>query len=97
MQGDDLIDAEKFCLTHNIQRSFIAALEEFDLIEITTIEEMRFISDSQLPRLEQIMRLHFELDINLEGVEAITHLLERVSLMQDEITYLKNRLRTYES
>lgn len=97
MQEDDFIDAEKFCHTHNIQRSFIASLEEFDLIEITTVEQTQLIRINQLPRLEQIMRLHFELDINLEGVEAITHLLERVSVMQDEIIHLKNKLRTYES
>ena len=96
MQATNLIEAEKFCITHNVRHSFIIALEEHQLIETTTIENTRFIPVSQLPRLEQIIRLHFELDINLEGIEAISHLLERVSVMQEEIISLKNRIQLYE-
>jgi hypothetical protein len=42
------------------------------------------------------VRLHYDLDINLEGIEAITYLLNRVKNMQAEIIALKNRLRLYE-
>jgi hypothetical protein len=49
-----------------------------------------------LGRLERIVRLHFELDINLEGIETITHLLERMEAMQENIARLKNRLKAYE-
>ena len=36
------------------------------------------------------------LDINLPGVEAIIHILQRMELMQLEIISLKSRLRFYE-
>jgi hypothetical protein len=42
------------------------------------------------------MRLHYDLDINLEGIEAITSLLNRVKSMQEEIRELRNRLEGYE-
>jgi hypothetical protein len=42
------------------------------------------------------MRLHYDLDINLEGIEAITCLLDRVRSMQEEIRELRNRLGVYE-
>ena len=46
--------------------------------------------------LEKFIRLYYELDINLEGIETITHLLQRINSLQDEIIILKNRLRLYE-
>ena len=43
-----------------------------------------------------MIRMHYELDINLEGIDAISNLLERVEEMQHEMTRLQNRLRFYE-
>ena len=96
MQMEQLIAAHEFCASHDIEISFINALQDFGLIEFTTIQETEFIHTDQLQQLEQILRLHYELDINLEGIETITHLLQRINSMQDEITMLKNRLRLYE-
>jgi len=42
------------------------------------------------------MRLHFDLHINLEGLDAVYHLLQRVENLQSEITSLNNKLRLYE-
>jgi len=96
MEEIDLIEVERFCVSYRIERSFLTELEELELIETTTIKDTRFIPLTQLPKLEQILRLHFDLNINLEGIEAITHLLDRVLAMQDEIIVLRNRLRFYE-
>jgi chaperone modulatory protein CbpM len=38
-----------------------------------------------------MIRLHNELEINVAGIEAITHLLERVEQMQEEMRRLRNR------
>jgi hypothetical protein len=67
------------------------------MIETVMVEEAIFLPLSQLDRLEKIVRLHFELNINLEGIQTITHLLERIEEMQEHITKLTNRLRAYES
>lgn len=96
MQSEDMVLASDFCMHHSIELSFIDALTEHSLIETVVVDEKIFIPLSQLVRLEKIVRLHFELDINLEGVETITHLLERMQEMQDNINKLTNRLRTYE-
>lgn len=93
----DLIPAEEFCAKHNIDFSLIRSLHETGLIEITIIEETGYIQAAQLKELEKIVRLYYELDINLEGIDTITNLLQRMHAMQDEITSLKNRLRFYES
>lgn len=96
MQSEDIVLASDFCVHHNIELSFIRSLEEHGMIETVLVKEEIFLPLSQLPRLEKILRLHFELDINLEGIETITHLLDRIEEMQGHITMLHNRLKAYE-
>jgi len=97
MQGKKLIAVDEFCAHHNIEASFVRLLHQSALIEITTVEEAVFIDAEQLPQLEKYICFHYDLDINLEGIETITHLLQRIGAMQDEITNLGNRLRLYET
>lgn len=96
MLKENLISADDFCISHNIEISFISSLHENGLIDITTIDETVYIYPNQLPQLEKISRLYYELGINLEGIETITYLLDRIDEMQNEITVLQNRLRLYE-
>ena len=97
MQTEYLIAVEEFCACHDIEVSFISSLQRTGLIETTMIEGDWFIDTEQLQQLEKYIRFYYELDINLEGIESIMHLLQRVNAMHDEITQLKNRLRLYES
>ena len=96
MKAEDIINADEFCVHHNVDVSFIHSLQESGLIEITTIKETGFIPVSQLQQLEKWVRLYYEMDINLEGIETITHLLQKINNLQDEITRLRNNLRLYE-
>src|SRR5439155_15921443 len=95
MENERLISADEFCAHYNVESSFINALQEYGLIEITTIEERVFIDANELKKLEQYTRWHYDLDINLEGIEVIEYLLNRVKNLQDEITILRNKLRLY--
>jgi MerR HTH family regulatory protein len=97
METGNLIAINELCINHGIEMSFISSLQQTGLIEITTIKETGFIEASQLQNLEKIIRFYYELDINLEGIETITHLLQRISDMQDAMMALKNRLRLYET
>jgi hypothetical protein len=96
MNKGNMILADEFCTSHNIEISFISSLQDAGLIEITTVKETEYIHESQLNELEKIVHLYYELDINLEGIETVIHLLHRINEMHDEITLLKNRLRLYE-
>lgn len=96
MQTDDLILAKEFCSHYNVGLPFINSLRHFGLIEITLVEETSYIPQGELRKLEQLVRLHYDLDINLEGIDAISHLLEKIKEMQSEISQLKNRLSLYE-
>ncbi|HLN73155.1 MAG: chaperone modulator CbpM [Methylococcaceae bacterium] len=96
MEQRKLISTTEFCTIHNVEVSFLQSLEETGLIEIQTIEDIGFIPISQLPELERMVRLHNELDINMEGIDTINHLLNRIMEMQHEMMLLRNRLRFFE-
>lgn len=91
-----LIAVNDFCIHYKIENSFINSLKQSGLIEIITIEESDFLEESQLLQLEKIIFFYYELDINLEGIETINHLLNRVNSLQNEIINLKNSLRIYD-
>jgi hypothetical protein len=97
MSTEQLIPASDLCSSHQIDITFIQSLHEYGLIEIITVEQTTFVHSEQLPQLEQYIRLHYDLDINLPGIDAISNLLQRIELMQGEIKTLKSRLRLYEA
>jgi chaperone modulatory protein CbpM len=97
MTTEDMIPASEFCIHHNIELSFIYLLNESDLIEIITVEEKVFVPVSQLNQLEKLVRLYYDMGINLEGIETITYLLQRMNEMQQQIIYLTNRLSMFKN
>ncbi|NVO18836.1 MAG: chaperone modulator CbpM [Bacteroidetes bacterium] len=97
MQTESLVAVEVFCANHNIEISFVSSLQQNGLIEVTTIQDTGFIDPAQIRDLERFIRFYYDLDINIEGIEAITHMIRRINSMQDEITSLRNRLLLYEN
>lgn len=93
MENEELISVPELCMRINIDESFIQLLRRSELIEVTVIEEQVFIHADQLTRLEKLARFHYDLDINVEGIEVIDQLLRRLESMQQEINTLKNRLQ----
>ena len=92
MKQEDLVPAKDFCINHNIEYSFISSLQSSGLITVTSIKRSSFIHADEMPKLEKFVRLHYDLDINLEGIETINHLLEKIEEMQREIVHLKNKI-----
>ena len=96
MKKEYLIAVAEFCTIHNIAVSFVNSLQQTGLINVITVEDAEFIDAEDLKQLERFVHFHYELDINLEGIETISHMLVRVNMLQDEITELRNRLDLYE-
>ena len=97
MQTTDFIVADEFCVNHHLEISFIHSLREHGMIETMIVDQALCIYTEELPRLEQIVRLHRDLNINLEGIEVINDLLQRIEEMQDEIMRLRKRLDFFEA
>ncbi|MDR6570683.1 MULTISPECIES: chaperone modulator CbpM [Chitinophaga] len=86
------ISVEQCCTYYKIETTFVQSLNDYGLITLTQTEEEYFIDYDQLADLERFVHLHYDMDINLEGIEAITHLLNRVHDLQHEVKQLRREL-----
>ena len=91
----DLIIINDFCNRCHVDPSFIVELEEDGLIEVQVIDEERYLPASQLTELERYTHLYYDLSINIAGIDAIHHMLQRIELLQREVRSLKNELKFY--
>lgn len=96
MSDEEMIPLESFCTYYQVERSFIETLESYGLVSISSREEKRFISVEEVVELEKFSRLHYDLNINVPGIDALKHLLEKIKELQLETDNLRARLRIYE-
>lgn len=96
MSTKHLITTTDFCVYHQLEHSFIADLQDAGLIEIAVVNNTTYIPEGEIQKLERMIRLHTDLDINIAGIEAITHLLQRIEDIQEEMRVLRNSLKAYE-
>ncbi len=97
METQQYISIKEICVHHNIPKQFIMQLHDFQLIEIITIDNNQYLYETQIKDLERLIRLHFELEINLEGLDAIHHLLKQIETLKQDIVYLNNKLNRFEA
>ena len=93
----DTISVKQFCLFHNIPDSFIRDLDNYQLIEIIEKDNAQHIHIDEVEKLERLMRLHYQLNVNMEGLDIINNLHEQISLLQKEVDELKRKLAIYSS
>lgn len=93
---EQFIATKTICLHYQIENTFVDALHNMGLIQIKIIEQDRFIHRDQIRDLEKIIRLHHELDLNLEAIDVVFNLLEKERALKEELMVLKNRLRRFE-
>lgn len=96
MKGNRLLYSD--CLRiYKVEESFIESLHEVGLIKVTYHAEERFIEYDELSDFEQFIRWYYDMDINVEGIDALRHLLDRVTNLQSENHQLKTELQFYKS
>lgn len=96
MTGNRLLYSE--CLRiYEIEESFIESLRDVGLIHVIDQDDDRFIEYDDLSDLEQFIRWHYEMDINVEGIDALRHMLERVRSLQSELEQLRSELQFYKA
>ncbi|GHT42886.1 hypothetical protein FACS189437_10780 [Bacteroidia bacterium] len=92
----ELIIIREYIQQANIEPQFIALLEENGLIHIQEMDNERYLPADELTEVERYARLYYDLSINMEGIDAIHHLLDRIYALQDEMRTLRNQLRFLE-
>ena len=95
MENENLVLIAQFCLHHQVEKSFLASLHEFGLINIIVVDDEHYLYGDELNKIEKIVRLHDELGINFEGIDAINALLDQIEMLQQELLIVKNRLEIF--
>lgn len=93
---NSVIKITEYCSYYKIEPDFVISLERVGLIHTVIIEGERFISEEQLKDLERYVNWHYEMDINIEGIDALRNMLTKFETLQAEISHLKAKLRIYE-
>ena len=96
MADQEIIPLETYCSYYQVEMEFIRTLEEYGLISIRYEETKGFIQKEDVAQLERFSRLHYDLNINVPGIDALQHLLEKIRTLQEETESLRNRLNIYE-
>ena len=96
MKTEELILIDELCVHYKVEHTFFTHLSEAGLIEITIIENASYIHPKLISDLEKMMRLHNDLELNIEGIDVVFHLLQKIDGLNTELNAAKNRLKLYE-
>jgi len=97
MKRKDFIPIVQLCEHYSVEISFFDELHEEGLISITTLEQTSYLHQDKISDVEKMIRIHQELNINTEGIDAVFNLLQKIDSLQNELNKLNNRLRLYEN
>lgn len=89
------IAVEQLCMHYDIPHSFIDSLTSFEFIELIEIESEKHVQINDIQKIEKMMRLHYDLQVNFEGLDIINHLTSQIYSLQEELIELRNRLEFY--
>lgn len=79
-----------------IEDDFLNNLHEYGLVNFEERGEERFIDEKDISEIEKLFRLHHDLGINYEGLDALNQMLKRMYKMEMEMDLLRKKLGLYE-
>lgn len=96
MKKESYILIQHFCETTSVDPKFIQKLFEFELLQHIELDDSPALLKEELPTLERMVRLHYDLNINLEGLQVIAHMREKMIRLQEELQALERKLKRFE-
>jgi len=96
MDKKTYISIQEICRHYHIPQSFFEEIKEFDILDKEVFDEdFQMINTEYLSDVEKIMRLRYELNINMEGIDVINNLLKRIHTLEEELNRLKKQIGIY--
>ena len=74
----DRISKEDIVRLYNIEITFFDDLESSGLIETEVIDNTTYLHYDQLSAFERFTNWHYDLDVNMAGLEIIHRLLQQI-------------------
>jgi len=96
METEKYIPVLHLCDLYQMEIAFFKELNEEGLIEVVSRQNSMYVHEDKLYKVERIIRIHRELNINIEGIDVVLNLLEKVDKLQNEVYSMQSRLRLYE-
>lgn len=84
-----------YCENQKIEISFLIELSKEGIVRIEKREEIDYLDQNDLAEIEMFARWHYDLGINLEGIDAMRHMLEKIKYLQKKINLLENESLEY--
>lgn len=72
------ISREELVQIYNIEITFFDELVDSGLLSIETDNEIRYLMYEDLPTFERFANWHYDLEINLPGLEVINSMLQKM-------------------
>lgn len=80
----DRISREELVRIYNIEITFFDSLEEAGLLKTEIENEIKYLQYDELSMFEKLTNWHYDLEVNLAGLEVIKHLLDQLDHLQRE-------------
>ena len=81
---NDRISREELVKIYDIEISFFVSLEEFGLLNPQKENDITYLLYDDLPAFEKFTNWHYDLEINLPGLEVIHELLKKLETLQND-------------
>ncbi len=78
------ISREELVKIYDIEITFFDSLEESGLLKTEKIDEVKYLLYDELPAFERFANWHYDLEVNLPGMEIIHDLLEKMEVLREE-------------
>lgn len=86
------ISREELVKIYNIEVTFFDDLVDFGLLNVQTENDILYISYEDLPAFERFTNWHYDLEINLPGLEVIHDMLQKMEDLKKKNHELMRKL-----
>lgn len=81
---NERISREELVKIYNVELHFFDELADSGLIRTETENEIHYLLYEELPAFERFANWHYDLDVNLPGLEIISQLLKKIEDLKQE-------------
>lgn len=81
---EDRISREELVKIYNIEVSFFDDLEETGLLHIVKENNVKYLLYEELSSFERFTNWHYDLEVNLPGLEMLHQLLQKMETLKAE-------------
>ncbi|SIS53024.1 MerR HTH family regulatory protein [Chryseobacterium ureilyticum] len=86
------ISREELVRIYNIEITFFDDLVEYGLLNIHVEDNIHYLMYEDLPDFEKFANWHYDLEINLPGLEVIHNMLKKLDALKRRNRELMNKL-----